>query len=171
VKKILLLVTALFLTGNMYAQIKIGYVDSQTILSQFSEAIKAQGDLDALTTKWQSELENMTMDLQKQYQDYQKQAANMPEDKRAQVQQELVQKEQNILEYRKQKFAQQTGEIYQKQEEIFEPVRKKIYAAIEQVAKEEGMNFVFDKATDVVLLYADASFEVTFKVLDKLKRG
>ena len=47
-----------------------------------------------------------------------------------------------------QKFGQPNGEIYQKQDTIFEPVKKKIYAAIEQVAKEEGMQFVFDKSGD-----------------------
>ena len=42
---------------------------------------------------------------------------------------------------------------------------------IQEVAKEEGMNFVFDKAGDVLLLYADAQYDITYKVLDKLKRG
>jgi len=59
----------------------------------------------------------------------------------------------------------------QKQEEIFNPVKKKIYTAIEQVAKSEGMQFVFDKSGDIVLLYADSSFDITYQVLDKLKRG
>jgi len=33
------------------------------------------------------------------------------------------------------------------------------------------MKFVFDKSGDILLLYADAAFDVTFKVLDHLKRG
>jgi outer membrane protein len=174
VKKVLLILAALIIGSNFIfaqAQIKIGYVDSQAILSQYSEAIKAQGDLDALTARWSAQIDSMTMDLQRQYQDYQKQAANMPEDRRMQIQQELVKQEQDIIEFRNQKFGQRAGEIYQRQEEIFEPVRKKIYLAIEQTAKEEGMQFVFDKANDLLLLYADTAFEITFKVLDKLKRG
>lgn len=169
-KKYLLSLIILFSSAS-FAQAKLGYVDSQTILNQFSEAIKAQGDLDALTNRWTAQMDSMTMSLQQEYQDYQKQAANMPEDKKLKVQQDLVQKEQAILEYRKQKFGQQTGEIFSKQEEIFEPVREKIYNAIQAVAKEEGMQFVFDKSSDVILLYADSAFDITFKVLDKLKRG
>lgn len=171
-KKYLLSLIVLMLgCSASFAQAKLGYVDSQVILNQFSEAIKAQGDLDALTSRWSSQLDSMTMALQSDYQDYQKQAANMPEDRKLQVQQELVQREQAILEFRKQKFGQQTGEIFQRQEEIFEPVRQKIYKAIEAIAKEEGMNFVFDKSSDVILLYADTTFDITYKVLDKLKRG
>jgi len=33
------------------------------------------------------------------------------------------------------------------------------------------MQFIFDKSGDIVLLYADAAFDITFKVLDNLKRG
>lgn len=63
------------------------------------------------------------------------------------------------------------GEIYKKQEELFSPIKAKIYAAIEKVAKEESMQFVFDKSGDIILLYADSAFDITFKVLDRLRRG
>jgi outer membrane protein len=44
-------------------------------------------------------------------------------------------------------------------------------SAISEVSKTEGMHFVFDKTGDVILLYADDQFDITFKVLDKLKTG
>jgi outer membrane protein len=156
----------------LYAQspVKLGYVDSQVILTQFSEAIKAQGDLDALTSKWSAQVDSMTLAYQQALADYQKQANTMPEDKKLEAQQKLVAQEQTILDFRRQKFGQ-NGEIYQMQEQIFNPVKKKIYTAIEQVAKTEGMQFVFDKSGDIILLYADSAFDITFQVLDKLKRG
>ena len=95
----------------------------------------------------------------------------MNDEQKLTKQQELIAMEQNILGFRNQKFGQPNGEIYSKQEEIFAPVKKKIYAGIEQVAKGEGMQFIFDKSGDIILLYADAAFDITFKVLDNLKRG
>lgn len=171
-KKYFLFIVALFAT-SIYAQapLKIGYIDSEVILTQYSEAIKAQGDLDALTNKWSAQLDSMTQTYQLAIQDYQKQAETMPNEKKLEAQQRIVKMEQDILEFRKQKFQQGTGEIFAKQEELFAPVKKKIYAAIEKVAKEEGMSFVFDKSGDILLLYADSAFDITFKVLDTLKRG
>ncbi|NCS88452.1 MAG: molecular chaperone Skp [Ignavibacteria bacterium CG2_30_36_16] len=151
--------------------LKLGYVDSQVILTQLPEAIKAQGDLDALTQRWSNQLDSMTAVYQQGLGDYQKQANNMPDDKKLAAQQDLIKKEQDIVEFRRLKFGQQTGEIYLKQEEIFNPVKEKIYKAIEDVAKEEGMLFVFDKSGDIILLYADSAFDITYKVMDKLKRG
>jgi outer membrane protein len=165
----------LFLGANIVsaqdAPLKIGFVDSQVILTQLPEAIKAQGDLDALTNKWSAQLDSMTQAYQELGAKYQQQAGTMTDDKKLAAQKDLVEKEQTILNFRKEKFAQQTGEIYKKQEEIFGPVKIKIYAAIEKVAKDESMKFVFDKSGDIILLYADPVYDITYKVLDKLKRG
>jgi outer membrane protein len=173
VKKYILVLT-LVLTASVFTysqEQKIGYVDSQVILTQLPAAIKAQGDLDALTNLWAKQLDSMTVAYQQGLADYQKQAGTMTDEQKLASQQELIALEQNIMDFRQQKFSQQSGEIYRKQEEIFEPVKQKIYDAIEVVAKEEGMKFIFDKSGDIILLYADPAADVTFKVLDKLKRG
>ena len=173
-KKNLLIFVALLLIGgsSIFAQTqKIGYVDSQVILTQYPAAIKAQGDLDALTNLWSAQLDSMSNEYQQALTNYQQQSTTMPKDQQVTAQQNIVNMEQKIMTFRRQKFSQPDGEIYAKQEEIFAPVKKSIYAAIESVAKEEGMKFVFDKSGDIVLLYADAAFDITFKVLDRLKRG
>jgi outer membrane protein len=95
----------------------------------------------------------------------------MNEAKKLEAQQKIVKMEQDIMEFRRTKFTQGTGEVYKKQEELFSPVKAKIYAAIQKVAKEENMQFVFDKSGDILLLYADSAFDITYKVLDNLKRG
>lgn len=173
-KKYLFVISALFIfAGLSFAQTqqKIGYVDSQVILTQLPEAIKAQGDLDALANKWQAQRDSMTQSLQQEYADYQKQSNTMPEDKKVTIQKTLVDKEQAITDFTRQKFAQQTGELYKKQDEIFGPIKQKIYKAIQDVAKSEGLQFIFDKSGDIILLYADPAFDMTYRVMDKLKRG
>ena len=154
------------------AGIKLGFVDSEIILKQLPEAIKAQGDLDALIQKWNAQLDSMGQTFQEAYTNYQKQAATMKEAQKNEVQQKLVAQQQMVEEYRRSKFAQGTGEVYQKQEEFLKPVKDKVLKTIETVAKEEGMQFVFDKTEQAaILLYADSAYEITYKVLDKLKRG
>ena len=150
---------------------KIGYVDSQIILTQYPAAIKAQGDLDAITNLWSAQLDSMTLGYQQSLADYQKQVNTMTDEQQLAAQQNIVGMEQKIVEFRRSKFSQPDGEIFKRQEKIFAPVKDKIYASIEVVAKEEGMKFVFDKSGDILLLYADPAFDITFKVLDNLKRG
>lgn len=174
-KKVIILFV--FLTATVFAQtqqtnpLKIGYVDSEIILAQYPEAIKAKSDLEAMVSKWRKEADSMAADLQNAYAEYQKQAQTMTQEKQREAQQKIIEKEQKLQQYREQKFAQPNGEYFVKQEQLMTPVKQKIFKAIEDIAKEEGMNFVLDKAGDVVVLYADPSFDITFKVLDRLKRG
>jgi outer membrane protein len=172
-KKLLIIAAILFISSiSMFAQgEKIGYVDSQIILTQYPAAIKAQGDLDALTNLWSAQIDSMTLEYQQALSNYQQQASVMTEEQQLAAQQTIVGMEQRVVEFRRQKFSQPEGEIFLKQEEIFAPVKSSIYAAIENVAKEEGMKFIFDKSGDILLLYADSAYDVTFKVLDQLKRG
>lgn len=151
--------------------LKVGYVDSEIIMTQFSEAIKAKSDLDGLVAKWRKEADSMTTVLQTAYADYQKQSSTMKPEQQREAQVKIVEKEQEIQKFREQKFAQPNGEYFVRQEQLLAPVKQKVFKAIDEIAKEENMHYVLDKAGEVVVLYADAQFDITFKVLDRLKRG
>ncbi len=174
-KKYSLTLAVILLSGSfIFAQkepLKIGYVNSQVILNQLPEAIKAQGDLDALTNKWTAELDTMTARYQRHLASYQNNVSKMSKQKKVAAEKRLVNEQQKVLNFRKEKFTQGTGEIYQKQNEIFGPVKKRIYKAIKKVAKEEKMQFVFDKSGNIILLYADNRYDITYKVLDELQTG
>ena len=57
-------------------------------------------------------------------------------------------------------------------EKLLAPLRDRIRSAITTVAKEEKYSFVFDKTESIqILLYGDPAHDITFKVIDRLKRG
>ncbi len=162
------------LVVSVFAQqtttLKVGVVDSEVILSQLPEYKKAQEQLNEVVKKWQSELDSLTLDYQEKLDSYRKQEAMMTEDVKLKEQQELMKLEQEIYNYRQRKFGQQ-GELTQVQEQLLNPIKQNIIKAIEKVAKEEKVTLVLDKAGDVVVLYSDPSYDLTFKVLDQLRRG
>jgi len=163
----------LFSSISLFGQAqKIGFVDSQVILSQYAPAIKAQSDLDALAAKWTASRDSMVQALQADYGNYEQQKAMMTPDKQRETEQEqtLVRNQQQIQAFEQQKFAQPNGELFQKNEEMLKPIKEKVIATIEEIAKEEGMKFMFDKTGDVLLLYADVEYDMTFKVLDRLRK-
>ncbi|MEN3038159.1 MAG: OmpH family outer membrane protein [Candidatus Kryptonium sp.] len=172
-RNIVLILTILFFAVSLHSQqatIRIGYVDSQVILQQLPEAQKVQKELDNLLQKYQTEYDQMVKTYQSKVEEYQKKEAMLNPQAKEQMQREILELEQKIFEYRNQKLGPQ-GEFEQEREKRLKPLRDKIIDAIEEVAREEKLNFVFDKAGDVILLYADKQFDVTFKVLDKLTRG
>jgi outer membrane protein len=170
---ILLMISAVSIIAQTQQPInlKVGYVDSEIIMAQFSEAIKAKGDLEGFVAKWRKEADSMGTVLQTAYADYQKQSSTMKPEQQREVQTRIVEKEQALQKYREQKFGQPNGEYFVRQEQLLAPVKQKIFNAIGEIAKEEKMQYVLDKAGEVVVLYADEQLDVTFKVLDRLKRG
>ncbi|MEX0602606.1 MAG: OmpH family outer membrane protein [Bacteroidota bacterium] len=164
---------ALFLGATtLVAQVpKVAFVDSEIIMRDFSEAQKAQKELQDIIKRWQDELERMGQELQRGLEEYQQKQTLLAPQKKQEEEQRLGSLQQKAREFQVQKFDNRTGEIVQVQEQKMGPVRKTILETIEAVAKEDGFHYVFDKANDLLLLYADPKFDLTYKVLDRLKRG
>ena len=169
-KKIILSLSIfLFLfSGFSYSQLKIGYVDSKTIMSKLPDAQDATQKLDALIREWQTDLSKMEADKKAKEQDYDRRKLIMTEQMRNDLEAEIKKLDQQINDYRDKKFGT-NGELFQKQAELMKPVQNKVFNAIQDVAKEENLDFVFDRSNEVVLLYAKDKFDITSLVLDKLK--
>lgn len=151
-----------------YAQLKIGYVDSNTIMDKLPDAQDARQKLDALVKQWQDELNKKEADWKTKYDDYEKRKLIMTDQTRSETETELMNMEKDISDFREKKFGT-NGELFQKQDELMKPVQNKIFTAIQDIAKDERLDFVFDRSGDVMLLYAKEEYDITNKVLDKLK--
>ncbi len=166
----LALVAALILSvGVCSAQTtKAAYVDSEKILAELPEAQKASKELDVMVKGWQDSVAAMNTDFQKQVEEFQKQESVMAASKKDAEQKRLADLQQKLRDFYTQKLDARTGEAMQEREKRLAPIREKILRAIESVAKEDGFTFVFDRAN---LLFADAKVDLTYKVIDRLKRG
>ena len=169
--KNLLLVSVLFIAffaASSNAQLKIGYVDSDSIMDKFPDAQDARQKLDAIIQEWQTELTKIESNWKTKYDDYEKRKLIMSDQTRAEMESELIKLEQQVGEYRDKKFGT-SGELFQKQDEIMKPVQNKVFTAINDVAKDEELDFIFDRSGDVMLLFAKDEYDVTALVLEKLK--
>lgn len=150
---------------------RIAYVNSEVILRELPEAQKARKEIEDVVKGWNDELERMTTEFQKGIEEYQQKQALYQPQKREEEERRLANLRQQAQEFQMKKFDNRTGEIVELQEKKMGPIRERVLKVIEETAKEDGFTFVFDKATEVLLLYADSKYDLTFKVLDDLKRG
>jgi outer membrane protein len=165
------MIASLIVIGSAAAQQKIGFVNSSKIFQEIPEAKDAQKRLEAIAKPVQDEIEKREKELQNKIDDYKKKEKLMNEDAKKVAQQEILDLEQKYREYRSDKLGPD-GDLQKEQDKILNPVKEKILKAIEKVAKEEKYSFVFDQTENIkVLLYGDAANDLTFKVIDKMKRG
>jgi outer membrane protein len=150
---------------------KIGFVNSAKILQDYPEAIEANKKLDSMGKQWQGELERMSKDLQSRYDDFQKKEPLLKDEEKRTQRENLVALEQKGVQFRQEKFGQE-GELAIATDSLLRPIKQKVMRVIEQIAKEEKLQFMFDRNDQIlVLLYGEPKFDYTNLVIDRLKRG
>lgn len=165
---VLLSLFVLFFSSFTSAQPKIGYVDSDTIMKQLPDYQDTQKKLDAIIKEWQEELSKLEKNWKDKYDDYDKRKLVLSEQKRVEIEKELVDLENQVSKYRQDKFGVR-GELFQKQEELMKPLNNRVFTAIQEVAKENDYDFIFDRSGDIIFLFAKEEYDVTRLVLEKLK--
>lgn len=181
--KYLILATALlasFAAPEAMSQIKVGYVDSETILKQLPEAKAIETEMESLQKLYldtvqakENDLKSKAETFKSKYEDAQNRVksgsiseseVNTLGEEMDKLQTELRDLSEELEGYK----SKVQNSLLLKQAELFKPLKDKITKTIEDVAKTMKISFVFDKA-DGTLLYGDKEYDITFKVLDKLK--
>jgi len=165
-KKILLLLCIFIFATTSWAQ-KFAYVDSQFILEHIPEYTEAQEQLENLSYQWQEEVESAYQNIDQLYRAYQTDKVLLTEKMRQTREDEIIQKEKEVKELQQQRFGTD-GDLYKKQEELIRPIQNQIFNAIQEYAKEGRYGVIFDKSSDLLMLYADENLDKSEKILDRL---
>jgi len=158
----------IFISTSSFGQLKIGFVDSDTIMEQLPDAQDAQKKLDGLIVEWQDGLAKLEREWQEKFDEYESRKLIMSDIKRIETEKELVQLEDAVAKFRQSKFGV-NGELFKQQDELMKPVQNKVFNVIEEIAEELELDFVFDRSGDILFLYAKAEHDITNLVLEKLK--
>ncbi len=169
-KKLSFILVSLFLVlqSLTLGQLQIGYVNSDAIIKSLPDAQDAQKKIDAIIQEWKEEITKMERELETKNTDFEKRKLVMSDNKRIVIEKEIAKMGEDIAAFRQSKFGYK-GELYTQQEEIMKPIQNKIFNAIEDVAEDEDLDYVFDKSGDILFLYAKEEYDITDKVLKKLE--
>ena len=165
--KKLILMLMLFMPMATFAQ-KFGHVNAQEIMASMPEFIKARGEVEAQAKQYDNDLKAMQDEMQRKYEDYEKNKSTMNETKRKETEAEL----QNL--YQKFQQAQQdNSQALQKlQQEKMQPIISKLQNAIKSVGKAGGYVYIMDVSSGIPYISDSLSKDVTAEVkaeMNKLK--
>ncbi len=155
---------------NIFAQsaTKLGYIDSQVILTQLPAAKQAQDQVQSAIDNVKSKIDSLGQLYQETMANYQKQASMMTDAKKKEAQQRIMGMEQEYNNLRAKLDA--NGEVSQLNQKLMKPIIEKVKKVVEEVAKKEGIQMVLEKNEQLqTIWYAQPSLDLTYKVLDKMK--
>lgn len=154
------------LTTPLLAQ-KFGYVDTQYILSQMPEYKEAQRQIEDLSNAWMNEIQEQYQEVDRLYTELQAEKVLLTQEMYDERLAEIQAIEDELKEYHNKVFGFD-GQFFLKKKELIKPVQDKVFEAVEKVAKSLRLAIVFDKASDLVMIYTDPIHDYTEYVLEEL---
>ena len=163
-KKILMM---LMLLAPMaaFAQ-KFGHINAQEVMTSMPEFIKARGEIEAAAKQYDNDLKAMQDEMQRKYEDYEKNKSTMNETKRKETEDSLSQMYQKI-----QQTAQDNQQALGKlQQEKIGPITNKLVDAIKAVGKAGGYVYIMDITSGIPYISDTLSKDVTAEVKAELNK-
>lgn len=146
---------------------KFCYVNTEYILENIPEYKSAMQQLDQISIQWQKEIEAKYTHIDKLYKDYQAEQILLTEEMRKKREQEIVNREKEAKDLQKQRFGYE-GDLFKKKQELVKPIQDKIYNAIKKMATDQSYAVVFDKSSDLIMLYTNAKYDKSDEILLQL---
>ncbi|TFF33385.1 OmpH family outer membrane protein [Mucilaginibacter psychrotolerans] len=146
---------------------RFAYVDSDNILKHIPEYASAQKQLAALSDQWQREVDGRFQEIDRLYKAYQADQVLMTPDMRKRREAEIVEKEKAAKDFQRQKFGPD-GDLAQKSTALIKPIQDRVSKAVQAVAEADNLDMIFDKNSEVIMLYASPRYDKSNDVITKL---
>jgi outer membrane protein len=169
--RFLILILGFVLFGLNFAEAqKFGYIDTNFILSKMPEYLKAQSEIEQLSTGWQKEVEDMQRAVETSYIALKAEEVLLTEEMKEERKTMIQKKEAELKEYQRKVFGF-GGLFFLKKQELIKPLQDKVWDAVEKVAKQNRLAIIFDKSGELVMIYTDPRHDYTDFVLEELGLG
>jgi outer membrane protein len=107
------------------------------------------------------------VEIDKLYKQYQAEKVLLTKDMKTKRENEIIEKERAAKKFQNDKFGYE-GELFKKRSELVKPLQDKLYEAINKVAKGNGLDFIFDKSGDMLMLVSNSKYDRIDEVLEEL---
>ena len=168
--KRLSLLIIIFLNNYTIAQrgVRIGYIDMNVILENITEYKKSTKILDERIVQWKKEIELKKIQLS--------QFQNQLNSERVLLTAELIaDREIEINDYANEINALQekrfgpNGDRIKQRKKLITPIQDQVLVIVQQIAKEKKYDFIFDRSSDIVMLYSAKNYDISDLVLKRIQ--
>jgi len=166
-KKIILVLFLTFTAFTAAMAQRFAYVDSDYILKHVPEYASSQKQLAALSEQWQKEVDGRFQEIDRLYKAYQADQVLMTPDMRKRREAEIVEKEKVAKDFQREKFGPD-GDLAKKSTSLVKPIQEKVSKAVQAVAESDNLDMIFDKNSEVIMLYASPRYDKSNEVITRL---
>ena len=170
-KKIFLIGVFLFSATTFWSQRNqiIAYIDMEYILENVPEYLQAQNTLDAKIAKWRKKLDDQARHIEVLKSDLSNEKTILTKDLIEEKEEEITIKQEELRRLESLYFGP-NGDMFLVRKQLVKPIQDQVYNAIQSIAKRKKYDFVFDKSSDLVMLYSNKKYDISELVLSNIDR-
>jgi Skp family chaperone for outer membrane proteins len=165
--KHLTLLTVLFFTINSSIAQKrqqIAYIDMEYILENVPEYVAAQENLNVKIKTWKSELTKLERHIEVLKTDLANEKAILTQDLTEEREEDIQIKQEELARLESLYFGP-NGDMFFLRKQLIKPVQDLIYNSVQEISKRKKYDFVFDKSSELVMLYSNKKYDISELVL------
>jgi len=172
-KMLLNITLCLFLTSSILVSAqkaqRIAYIDMEYILENVPEYLEAQNTLNAKVTKWRSKLDELSRYIEKIKTDLANERAILTNDLILDKEDEITLKQEELRRLESLYFGPK-GDMFLLRKQLVKPIQDQVFNSIEGIVKKKKYDFVFDKSSDLVMLYSNKKYDISELILNEIVR-
>lgn len=157
----------LLLIGFQAKSQKFGYLDTEYIMAKMPEYKKATEVMNQLTEKWTKDFQTKYNDLDKIKQKFQQEEILLTPELKKEKLAEIERKDEELKSLNNSVFGI-NGALFLKKKEVLKPILDEIYKSSEKIARKYKLSFIFDKASDLSMFYADPRHDYTDFIMEEM---
>lgn len=166
-KKIIFIFAFLMIGLGVNAQ-KWAYVDTEYILQKLPKYREAQSQLDKMARDWQKEIDAEIRVLKKLKVSLENERVLLTKDLIDEREVQISEKISNIENLQQKRFGAE-GDLITQRKQLVKPIQDQVFNAVQSIAKKRRYDAVFDKSSDLIMLYYNKKYDISDKVLAKIK--
>jgi Skp family chaperone for outer membrane proteins len=171
-KKIVLLFLFLSTTISFSQSrgIRIGFIDMEYILEKVPNYAEAKNQLEIKAQKWKQEIEAKKNEINKLKEDLKIERPLLTKELIEEREEEINYLETELLEYQQNRFGPKGDLIIQKSV-LVKPIQDQVFTIIQDIAEQKKYDFIFDKSSDMTMLFAAQRYDISDQVVRQLVRA
>ncbi len=171
-KQFLFIFLALIVANTFQAQTrstKVGYIDMEYILQNVPDYTEAQNQLEQKAQKWKQEIETKKIEINKLKEALKAEKALLTKGLIEERISEIVFLENETLDYQQKRFGP-NGDLMTQKAGLTKPIQDQVFTAVQDIAEAKKYDFIFDKTSDMTMLFAAKRFDISDQIVRVLTR-
>ena len=168
--KLFLTLVICFLYFSIHAQrgTRIAYIDMDVILSKNKEFRTANQLLDEKITQWKKEFELKKIQLKRLEDQFAVEKILLTPELISDRELEIKDFASEIVSLQEKRFGP-NGDMMIQKNQLLKPVQDQILSIVQDIAKERKYDFVFDRSSDIIMLYSAKNYDISELVLRRIQ--